>query len=288
MKNIKLVYDVGLHTGEDTAYYLAKGFNVVAFEANPVLVDSAKLRFAEYIDNQRLILVSGAICNNRDYPDGYVTFYRKSGCTELGTIQPKWVDRNSVFSGGIDEIKVPVVDFPSVIRKYGIPYYMKIDVEGVDRICISSLKEFNIRPEYLSIELERDCLKDAIRDLELLVELGYSSYAIVDQQKIPGSRLAADQCEGSVIEWQFPKSCSGSFGKDLRSRYRSFLLTKANVIVRHLLQKMFGANSLLRKFKVGRFNVGAEFIQVAERIFRVSLPGWHDVHAKHASVQSHK
>jgi len=30
-----LVYDVGMHTGQDTAYYLFKGYDVVAIEANP-------------------------------------------------------------------------------------------------------------------------------------------------------------------------------------------------------------------------------------------------------------
>jgi len=37
-----LVYDVGLHKGEDSAYYLAKGYCVVAFEANPDLVAECK------------------------------------------------------------------------------------------------------------------------------------------------------------------------------------------------------------------------------------------------------
>ena len=34
----KLIYDIGLHRGEDTAYYVARGFNVIAIEANPDLV----------------------------------------------------------------------------------------------------------------------------------------------------------------------------------------------------------------------------------------------------------
>lgn len=33
-----LIYDVGLHRGEDTDFYLKKGFHVVALEANPELV----------------------------------------------------------------------------------------------------------------------------------------------------------------------------------------------------------------------------------------------------------
>ena len=39
MYDPNLIYDVGLHLGEDTEYYLKKGFRVIAFEANPELVD---------------------------------------------------------------------------------------------------------------------------------------------------------------------------------------------------------------------------------------------------------
>ena len=34
-KQDDLIFDVGLHRGEDTEFYLKKGFRVVAFEANP-------------------------------------------------------------------------------------------------------------------------------------------------------------------------------------------------------------------------------------------------------------
>lgn len=39
--NNSLIIDVGMHTGRDTEFYLKKGFNVVAIEANPELVKKA-------------------------------------------------------------------------------------------------------------------------------------------------------------------------------------------------------------------------------------------------------
>ncbi|HKF56732.1 MAG TPA: hypothetical protein VKJ45_14845 [Blastocatellia bacterium] len=35
--NAQLIYDVGPHLGEDTDFYLQKGFTVVAIKANPAL-----------------------------------------------------------------------------------------------------------------------------------------------------------------------------------------------------------------------------------------------------------
>ena len=34
-----LIFDVGLHHGDDAAYYLSKGFRVVGIEANPQLAE---------------------------------------------------------------------------------------------------------------------------------------------------------------------------------------------------------------------------------------------------------
>ena len=56
-----LVYDVGMHMGEDSDYYLKKGFKVVAFEANPDLLAHCKNRFSKEIQTGRLTIVEGAI-----------------------------------------------------------------------------------------------------------------------------------------------------------------------------------------------------------------------------------
>ena len=45
-----LIYDVGMHKGEDTELYLKKGFRVIAFEADPDLVASARTKHACPVD----------------------------------------------------------------------------------------------------------------------------------------------------------------------------------------------------------------------------------------------
>jgi hypothetical protein len=41
-KHADLICDVGFHRGEDTAFYLKKGFRVVAFEAHPRLAENGR------------------------------------------------------------------------------------------------------------------------------------------------------------------------------------------------------------------------------------------------------
>lgn len=56
LRHSDLIYDVGLFDGGDTAYYLFRGYNVVAIDANPVMVERARLRFAQEIRDKRLTL----------------------------------------------------------------------------------------------------------------------------------------------------------------------------------------------------------------------------------------
>src|SRR5215475_4452413 len=56
-----LIYDVGLHSGKDTEFYLAKRFRVVAIEANPVLASRCKTKFASQIKEGRLHILQLAI-----------------------------------------------------------------------------------------------------------------------------------------------------------------------------------------------------------------------------------
>src|SRR5438045_6735910 len=56
-----LIMDIGAHVGDDTRFYLDKGFAVVAVEANPVLVTSMKERFSEDIKKGFLTIETFAI-----------------------------------------------------------------------------------------------------------------------------------------------------------------------------------------------------------------------------------
>ena len=43
-----LIFDLGFHNGDDSDFYLKKGFNVIALEANPELVRRGIKKFRNY------------------------------------------------------------------------------------------------------------------------------------------------------------------------------------------------------------------------------------------------
>ena len=163
-----LIMDVGAHNGDDAGYYLQKGYRVVAIEANPVLAQRITERFDTPVRGGRLIVLNRGIA------------------ARAGTLS-FWVnDDNSVWSsfdrelGGrhgsrCHSVNIECLCLDTIVRKYGIPHYLKIDIEGYDRLCLDSLDAGEC-PRYLSCELTHG---DGL--IDKLYELGYRRFKLANQ-----------------------------------------------------------------------------------------------------------
>jgi FkbM family methyltransferase len=267
-----LVYDVGAHKGEDTAYYLAKGYRVVAFEANPELVRACARRFAAEVDAGRLTLVEGAIT---DSGAASVRFYRHPLST-WGTTSDEMVTRNLMVAAS-EAIDVPAVDFAVKLRETGMPSFMKIDIEGSDMLCLGALLDFDVRPQSISVESHKTDFSRLLAEFALLERLGYDRFAVVQQGGIAGRTLQTRRLDGSALTFRFEEDSSGPFGSDVgpwldcRRAIRSYKRV-------FLAYRLIGAKSLLRQTRVGRRLHG-----IALRRLKRPLPGWYDTHAARSS-----
>ena len=68
-----LIFDIGMHEGWDTAYSLAKGFRVVAVDANPALCQATREKFSKEIAYGRLTVLNLGIAAKRGDLDFYIT-----------------------------------------------------------------------------------------------------------------------------------------------------------------------------------------------------------------------
>jgi FkbM family methyltransferase len=164
----KTVFDVGMYDAADTVYYLEEGYRVVAVEANPALVERARQRLREFVDTGRLHLVNAAIGTG----DGLVELFISGD--DLGsssTSKEHVLDRTPVGS-----YFVPTVDIQGLFDRYGLPYYLKVDIEGADDLCVLSLQR-DARPQYLSFEIG----EDIERLVTHAVAIGYTKFRIVNQ-----------------------------------------------------------------------------------------------------------
>ena len=212
----QLIFDVGLHKGEDTEFYLKKGYRVVAFEANPNLVSLCRGRFSEELRSGQLHIIDGAIAPPADVDrvDFYVNEKSVWGSTDLD-----WVNRNKSWGFESEKVEVNRVDMAQVLRYFRIPFYLKIDIEGADGLVLNALHRFVQKPQYVSIEANIVTPNQLEMDLETLNSLGYKKFQIVQQQNIPGSQIITDTLRGDKIEHIFSEDASGAFGADLPNEW---------------------------------------------------------------------
>lgn len=221
----RLIYDIGMNNGDDCAYYLSKGYDVVAIEANPILVQRGRGRFAREIANRRLFIECVGIV---DQP-GTIPFWICDERDVFSSFDATRAGRNGLKCHAIE---VECVTFDTILKKHGIPYYLKIDVEGAEPYCLKHLAATHL-PQYISIEAED------LQWLVLLQRLGYSEFKIVDQMRhnsrLPDfgntnvfSRSAkqlcwyADRLKNRVGCPVFPRGSSGPFGEQTPGGWECF------------------------------------------------------------------
>lgn len=289
-KHADLIYDVGLHRGEDTDFYLRKGFRVVAFDANPELVKLCQARFRSQLESGQLSIIEGAIvdidraaCSN-----GKVAFFKNKSGTSWGTTQDSWADRNQAMGTEIERLEVDVVDFAAVLRKHGIPRYLKIDIEGCDLVCLNALRDFAVRPDFVSFESDKVTLRAVRDEIRLLQELGYNQFQAVEQFGIPDAQTPPNPPrEGSFTLQKFERGSSGLFGNELEPtlwRNSGAILRLYRVI--HIGYRLLGDFGIMYGWQFrGASRLRRMVKACLTRITRAEVPGWYDTHARHVSAR---
>jgi FkbM family methyltransferase len=262
-----LIYDVGAHKGEDTEFYLKKGFSVVAIEANPVLYLALAKKFEEFVKGGRLVLLNVAIS---DHPGEVALFV--SDKSDWGTTDQEWANRNERLGFPSQPVIVKSDRLETILQRHGIPYFLKIDIEGADLLCLHALKGFDVRPKFLSIESNKVSWKKLKAELSLLESLGYTRFKAINQGRVPHQQQPNPPKEGVFVSHCFENGSSGLFGEESPGlwMYRAIVTTKYYLIfVRY---KLFGDNTF-----------GSRILLKLSKRFPQCLrlqPSWYDTHAK--------
>ncbi len=164
----ELVFDIGMHKGEDTVFYLKKGYRVLAVEANPVLVEKAKKKFKLYIATGQLIILNVGIAET----ESILPFYKNLHLSEWSSFDKSIGTRNGTK---YEVINVQCTTTKNLFETYGIPYYMKIDIEGYDHLCLSDIPDKSPKPKYVS------CEACSLEWLNILLKKGYSKFKLISQ-----------------------------------------------------------------------------------------------------------
>lgn len=273
-KRPDLIIDVGMHRGEDAEFYLAKGFDVVAVEANPLLAAEARERFASEIGQGRLEIVEGAIAATSD-PQTLAL----ADCHSVwSTLDMDFVRRNQTVGATYRHVEVPGIRFEDVLDRVGIPHYLKIDIEGNDMLCVEALRHFDERPNFVSVEsnvaVNNAPWAKVADELTQLSALGYRAFKYVDQTRNSGRRCPSPACEGRYVDATFNEDCSGLFGEETPGEWRTlaYATRQARLLSWHHRFAGFG----------GRWakTPAAKAYRCARMLAGLHGGTWYDLHAR--------
>ena len=212
----KIIYDLGSNNGCNIPYYLLNSDLVVAVEANPILCQLIKKLFEKDIIDGKLIVencIVTALSDNEDR-DFYI---HKHNHVLSQFLLPSQENIKFFY-----KIKVNSRNIISIIKDYGAPYYIKIDLENYDYYILKELLFQKIYPKYLSVEAHNKNIYD------IIIENGkYKSFKLVDGISV------AKKYQNRIIKninYSFKEHSAGPFGNDIDGQWMtevnfSFLLS---------------------------------------------------------------
>lgn len=274
-----LIFDVGSNNGDDTDFYLRKGFRVVAIDADKSLCNDVSKRFAAQIASGQLEVLFGAV----GHKTGEVlTFYICDDMTDWNTTDPYFVARNEKAGAKYQQVEVPTLNVADVMETRGTPYYLKIDVEGADAIPLQTMIGRHDIPNYVSIEIAQHDLSEGLEQLRLLKRLGYTKFNFFNQGLRSSVQAPSPALEGNFAVFYPDAVTTGLFGKELGGEWLDHSAAEKRFVGINRRHSLFRDNK--HYSKDGQF--GGTLISKIHNRFRRHVLGdpvaWFELHAKTA------
>jgi FkbM family methyltransferase len=206
----KTIFDIGLHEGCDAEFYLKKGFRVVALEANPQLAAVAISRLRNDVETGRLVVVNKALASQSG---GSIPFYIRTDKDGWSSIYRNSAERDGQASTRVD---IEAVTMGDLVARYGVPYFLKCDIEGAEPIVLTQIAEAPERPRFVSVECFGEHGGEAV---DLLVKAGYAHFQIVNQSYLALNKPPYPPREGAYVPMTFHGKMSGLFGEELEPAF---------------------------------------------------------------------
>lgn len=203
------IFDIGMHEGWDAEYYLKKGFRVIAVEGSPQFVPAVRARLAAWLDTGQLIIVEKAVA---DRSGETIPFFVRTDKDGWSSLYQKVAERDGIVSTRIDIESVTIAE---LFARFGVPHFLKCDIEGADTLVLRHLAQEAAKPRFVSIEADARG-QEAV---DLLIAAGYMRFQIVNQGYLQLFTPPNPPREGSYVRQEFHGKMSGLFGEELEPAY---------------------------------------------------------------------
>jgi FkbM family methyltransferase len=208
-ENQRVIYDLGSNNGDDIPYYLKKAHKVVAVEANPMLCELIRRRFAAEITRGHLVLENCVLTKDDLAAD--VPFYIHKRDHVLSQFpEPSQPE-------DFDEVRLASKSVLQLIAAHGTPHYIKVDVEHYDEVILRALFQNDIRPAYISAE------SHSVGVFCILVALGhYRAFKLVNGPSVGIQyKQHTIKVDEGLETYSFPRHSAGPYGEDVSGEWIS-------------------------------------------------------------------
>ncbi|MEX2681570.1 MAG: FkbM family methyltransferase [Candidatus Sigynarchaeota archaeon] len=162
-----LAFDIGAYRGLITDVLLSIGAKVVALEPNPDMFAKLQKKFRDKLDVTILNMGAGSVECELD-------FHINQKVPQSCTFSEQFIsDSRYSLRKWENTVKVPVTKLDTLIDKYGIPKFIKIDVEGYEWSVIQGLTK---KVPFLTYEFHREFMEDTKKCAAHLASLGNAMF----------------------------------------------------------------------------------------------------------------
>ena len=158
-----LVFDIGANVGVLSSVFASLGCKVVALEPNPDCVRHVQLSYGD----KPIEVIQAAV----GAKNGLVVLNVSDERDVRSTVSDDWINT----MGGQDESYrgiwsrqdiVPVLTLDTLIEHFGMPEFIKVDVEGFEEKVLSGL---SLQPPLMSFEFTAAFLAPALRCINMAI-----------------------------------------------------------------------------------------------------------------------
>jgi FkbM family methyltransferase len=164
-----LCFDIGANVGAWAKANLANFDKIICVEADPGTYNTLVSLQSEKIEP-----INYAICDNSGQD---ITFYSCTTANTISTLNKAWLaDPMSRFHKyPYKEIQCKTKTIDDLLDMYGVPDLIKVDVEGGEYSCISSLKR---KVPFLCFEWASEVNNITFQCLDHLASLGFTHFFV--------------------------------------------------------------------------------------------------------------
>lgn len=172
-----LAFDAGAHVGNRTRAFLALGARVVAIEPQPKLARVLRRIFRKAVGSGTLTVEERALGQE----ETEVELHLAPGNLTVATTSEKWATRAGDHPGWEQVVfsastTVRQTTLDALIARYGVPDFVKIDVEGSEDVVLAGLSRPLPAVSYEFLPADRDVAYHATLRLEHLAVAGGVTY----------------------------------------------------------------------------------------------------------------